>query len=49
MIKRICPNCGAENYSADTISSYWVCCKCGTKISKKPKEGSNNVKRVKDG
>lgn len=48
MIKRICPNCGAENYSADTLFT-WICYKCGVKIPKTknlPKRRAvDNVKR----
>lgn len=28
MIKRICPHCGKDNYSADTISKVWICAHC---------------------
>jgi len=34
MVKRKCLNCGAENYSADTFSEYWICYQCGSKIPK---------------
>jgi len=34
MIMRKCLNCGTKNYSADTVSEYWRCCKCGCKIPK---------------
>ncbi len=34
MVMRKCLNCGTENYSADTVSKYWICCKCGCKIPK---------------
>lgn len=31
MVRRICPNCGAERYSADTITT-WTCDVCGAEI-----------------
>ena len=45
MVKRKCLNCGAENYSADTFSEYWICYQCGSKIPKteeKPITGGND-------
>jgi ribosomal protein L37AE/L43A len=49
MVTRKCLVCGVINYSADTFSEFWDCCKCGNKISKSqekpiPKEGENNDK-----
>lgn len=31
MIRRICPHCNAECWSADSVG-VWVCCKCGGEI-----------------
>lgn len=45
MEKRICPECSAENYSADTMSN-WICYKCGAKILRQ-KEVIHNDKRLK--
>lgn len=45
MVMRKCLNCGTENYSADTFSKYWICCKCEHKIPKaqeKPITGGND-------
>lgn len=33
MVKRICPECETEWYSAYAEIEFWVCEKCGTKIS----------------
>ncbi len=38
MTKRICPSCGEVHYSADTMSDYWICRKCGTKIGRDREE-----------
>jgi ribosomal protein L37AE/L43A len=31
MVKRTCPNCGAELWSADS-SGVWICPECGAEI-----------------
>src|SRR5690554_5553767 len=31
MIKRTCPNCKTDNYSADSLRD-WTCCNCGARI-----------------
>ncbi len=50
MVMRKCLNCGTKNYSADTVSEYWICCKCGSKIPKseeKPITGGNKDESVR--
>ena len=32
MVMRKCPECGEENYSADTVTEVWQCCKCKADI-----------------
>jgi len=34
MIKRTCPNCNKDWYSADTSDSVWICGSCGAEIPK---------------
>jgi len=34
MGKMVCPYCGAEMYSADTTSKYWICWRCGKPVPK---------------
>lgn len=31
MVKRICPACGASNYSSDTLG-VWICHSCGGNV-----------------
>lgn len=38
MVTRKCPNCGSVWYSADTLSEYWDCQKCGTQIPRSHEE-----------
>ena len=42
MVKRICPNCGTANYSADTRYS-WICYECGAKVPRPKKEDKKEV------
>lgn len=46
--KRICPNCGAENYSADTLTD-WNCWRCGAKIKRKVDGCDNHREKRKEG
>jgi predicted RNA-binding Zn-ribbon protein involved in translation (DUF1610 family) len=39
MVKRTCPSCNAEIYSADTFND-WECPYCGAKV---PREGGESV------
>jgi len=34
MIKRVCINCGVENYSDDAAILNWQCVNCGHEIGK---------------
>lgn len=38
ILERICPNCGAVWYSADTSDRPWKCEKCGAEITKSAEE-----------
>ncbi|SDL15333.1 hypothetical protein [Halarsenatibacter silvermanii] len=33
MLKKACPQCGAESFSADGTGEDWVCPECGSDIS----------------
>ena len=44
MIARKCLNCGEVNYSADTFSKYWICCRCGCQILKQEKTETDECK-----
>ena len=33
MVKRTCPECGANWYSVNAQAEFWICDECGTKIS----------------
>jgi ribosomal protein L37AE/L43A len=37
MVKRTCPNCGTDNYSA-WAEGDWDCCECGGKIPKESEQ-----------
>jgi PHP family Zn ribbon phosphoesterase len=42
MVMRQCLICDTKNYSSDTVSEFWNCCKCGSLIPKSQEKTNLN-------